>query len=162
MILDLNGLRIPRLSFVCRSAALPITLQCCDENVKIDPRISHFVIPLGTTINMDGTALFVAAASVFIAQMNEVSLAFSDYLTIWYDNGHDANIILIINVRHAFRCLFWKLIMLMNFGSIMATGVSIATATTPSASLSLMFIILNAIGFPVQDIGLLFSVDWFL
>jgi len=55
-----------------------------DDNVKMDPRISRFVISLGTTINRDGTALFVAAATVFIAQLNGVALSFGHSVTIWY------------------------------------------------------------------------------
>ena len=44
------------------------------ENNKVDPRISKFVLPIGATVNMDGTALFVTVASIFIAQMNSIPL----------------------------------------------------------------------------------------
>ena len=49
------------------SATLPVTMQCAREN-NIDPRARRFVLPLGSTINMDGTALYEAAAAMFIAQ----------------------------------------------------------------------------------------------
>ena len=44
------------------------------EKNKVDTRISKFVLPIGATVNMDGTALFVTVASIFIAQMNNIEL----------------------------------------------------------------------------------------
>ena len=52
------------------------------ENNRVDPRISKFVLPIGATVNMDGTALFVTVASVFIAQMNEVPLDAGKLVTV--------------------------------------------------------------------------------
>ena len=71
------------LQIYYRSVALPVTFQCLDEKARVDTRISRFVVPLGITINMDGTALFVTIASVFIAQLNGASLTLVDYLTVW-------------------------------------------------------------------------------
>merc|ERR1712051_788846 len=51
------------------SATLPITINSLEQGNKIDPRISRFVLPIGATINMDGTALYEAVAAIFIAQM---------------------------------------------------------------------------------------------
>ena len=51
------------------SATLPVTVNSLEEGNKVDPRISRFVLPIGATINMDGTALYEAVAAVFIAQM---------------------------------------------------------------------------------------------
>lgn len=65
------------------AAALPITFQLMDEKVKIDPRITRFVLPIGCNINMDGTAMFVAIASIFIAQMNGVYLGIGELVTVW-------------------------------------------------------------------------------
>jgi len=56
------------------AAALPITFRCMKENNRVDPRVSKFVLPIGATVNMDGTALFVTVASIFIAQMNDIPL----------------------------------------------------------------------------------------
>jgi len=64
------------------AAALPISFRCMDEKNKVDPRISKFVLPIGATVNMDGTALFVTVASIFIAQMNDIQLDVGDYLTV--------------------------------------------------------------------------------
>ena len=64
------------------AAALPISFRCMKENNRVDPRISKFVLPIGATINMDGTALFVTVASVFIAQMNNIPLNAGAYATV--------------------------------------------------------------------------------
>lgn len=51
------------------SATLPVTMQCLEDKNHIDPRVSRFVLPIGATINMDGTALYEAVAAIFIAQL---------------------------------------------------------------------------------------------
>ena len=56
------------------SATLPITMRCLEENAGIDERVSKFVLPVGATINMDGTALYEAVAAIFIAQLNNFDL----------------------------------------------------------------------------------------
>lgn len=66
------------------AAALPITFRCMNEKLKVDPRITRFVLPIGCNINMDGTALFVSIASIFIAQMNGIKLSFGEIITVWY------------------------------------------------------------------------------
>ncbi|CAB0043709.1 unnamed protein product [Trichogramma brassicae] len=63
------------------SATLPITLQCMDD-MGVDPRISRFVVPIGATINMDGTALYEAVAAIFIAQVRRVPMSFSKIIGI--------------------------------------------------------------------------------
>ncbi|PAV90771.1 hypothetical protein WR25_12499, partial [Diploscapter pachys] len=63
-------------------ATLPISMQCLEENCKVDRRISRFVLPLGSTINMDGNALYEAVAVIFIAQLNNVDLSISEVITI--------------------------------------------------------------------------------
>ena len=52
------------------------------ENNRVDPRISKFVLPIGATVNMDGTALFVTVASIFIAQINGMILNAGDLVTV--------------------------------------------------------------------------------
>jgi len=55
------------------SATLPVTMNCLEEKNGVDPKISRFVLPIGATINMDGTALYEAVAALFIAQMSGVN-----------------------------------------------------------------------------------------
>ncbi|XP_050971104.1 excitatory amino acid transporter 3 [Labeo rohita] len=64
------------------SATLPVTFRCAEENNRIDKRITRFVLPVGATINMDGTALYEAVASIFIAQLNNLDLDAGQIVTI--------------------------------------------------------------------------------
>ncbi|CAF1201791.1 unnamed protein product [Didymodactylos carnosus] len=56
------------------SATLPVTYRCVEEKNHIDPRVSRFVLPVGATVNMDGTALYEAVAAIYIAQLNGIPL----------------------------------------------------------------------------------------
>ncbi|KAJ8676740.1 hypothetical protein QAD02_012527, partial [Eretmocerus hayati] len=64
------------------AAALPVTFRLVTEKLRVDPRVTRFVLPIGCNINMDGTALFVAVASIFIAQMNGIPLGFGEIVTV--------------------------------------------------------------------------------
>ncbi|XP_031849207.1 excitatory amino acid transporter 1 isoform X1 [Nomia melanderi] len=64
------------------SATLPIAINCLEENNNVDPRITRFVLPIGATINMDGTALYEAVAAIFIAQVRQVSLSFGQLVAV--------------------------------------------------------------------------------
>jgi proton glutamate symport protein len=64
------------------SATLPITMEVAQEKVGISREVSSFVLPLGATINMDGTAMYQAIAVMFIAQIYGVALGIGDQLTI--------------------------------------------------------------------------------
>ncbi|XP_045768754.1 excitatory amino acid transporter isoform X2 [Maniola jurtina] len=65
------------------AAALPVTFRAMEGPLRIDPRITRFVLPIGCNINMDGTALFLAVASVFVCQMNSMHLGFAQLATIF-------------------------------------------------------------------------------
>lgn len=64
------------------SATLPVAINCLEEGNNVDPRITRFVLPIGATINMDGTALYEAVAAIFIAQVRQVSLSFGQLVAI--------------------------------------------------------------------------------
>lgn len=64
------------------SATLPVTMECVEENIGVSKEISSFVLPLGATINMDGTALYQGVAAVFIAQVFGMDLNLGQQLTI--------------------------------------------------------------------------------
>lgn len=64
------------------AATLPVTLECVEENLKVDKKITSFVLPIGATINMDGTSLYQAIAVVFLAQMHMVDLSLAQQLTV--------------------------------------------------------------------------------
>ena len=72
------------LSFSTASsmATMPVTLKTAEENLKIDPRVSKFVIPFGTTVNMDGTALYQVIAVFFLAQLFSIELSVLSILVI--------------------------------------------------------------------------------
>ncbi|MBW7847250.1 MAG: dicarboxylate/amino acid:cation symporter [Bacteroidales bacterium] len=64
------------------AATLPVTMECCEQNLGIRKEISSFVLPLGATVNMDGTSLYQAVAAVFLAQIYGMDLTISQQLTI--------------------------------------------------------------------------------
>ncbi|HXW60036.1 MAG TPA: dicarboxylate/amino acid:cation symporter, partial [Myxococcota bacterium] len=64
------------------SATLPATLHCAEENLGISKTISSFAIPLGATINMNGTAIFQAIAAIFIAQAYGIDLTWQNLIII--------------------------------------------------------------------------------
>ncbi|KAK0175455.1 hypothetical protein PV327_009203 [Microctonus hyperodae] len=110
------------------AAALPVTFRLMTDKLRVDPRVTRFVLPIGCNINMDGTALFVATASVFIAQMNGIFLGFGEIVTV----------------------------------ILTSTAASVSSASVPSAALVLLLVVLSAIDAPVQDVSLLFAIDWFV
>ena len=64
------------------SATLPVTLQCVENNLGVKKTVASSVLPLGATINMDGTALYLGVVALFSAQIFGVQLELSDYLLI--------------------------------------------------------------------------------
>ncbi|MEM1336207.1 MAG: dicarboxylate/amino acid:cation symporter [Bacteroidota bacterium] len=64
------------------AATLPVTMERVEEHIGVDKEVSSFVLPVGATINMDGTSLYQGVAAVFIAQALGFDLTFADQLTI--------------------------------------------------------------------------------
>ena len=114
------------------SATLPITMECAVDKAGISEKSTKFVLPLGATINMDGTALYEAAAAIFIAQI---------YFPI---TGQELDMMTQVTI------------------AITATLAAIGAAGIPEAGLVTMLIVLNAAGLPVEAIGLILMVDWLL
>ena len=64
------------------SATLPVTMECVEERLGVSEDVTSFVVPLGATVNMDGTALYQGVAAVFIAQLYGLGLGVMEQLTI--------------------------------------------------------------------------------
>jgi len=64
------------------AATLPVTMECVEENLNVKKEVASFVLPLGATINLDGTAMYQSIAAVFIAQALGMDLNFTAQLTI--------------------------------------------------------------------------------
>jgi Na+/H+-dicarboxylate symporter len=107
------------------SATLPLTIDCVEEEAKVPPKVASFVLPLGATINMDGTALYESVAAVFIAQVYGIDLSLGQQVLIF----------------------------------LTATLAAIGAAGIPSAGLVTMAIVLNAVGLPLEGIGMILAVD---
>lgn len=97
------------------SATLPVTIQCLEEKNQIDSRISRFMLPIGATINMDGTALYEAVAAIFIAQLRGIPLPLGKviavrYLIIKWLSGHflQNRICTVQNLNAFFHTSFFK------------------------------------------------------
>lgn len=66
------------------AAALPVTLRCATQHLHVKPEFAGFVIPLGATINMDGTALYEASAALFIANLAGIDLSMSQQMIVFF------------------------------------------------------------------------------
>jgi Na+/H+-dicarboxylate symporter len=64
------------------AATLPVTMECLEDNMKVSKNVAGFVLPIGATVNMDGTSMYQAIAVVFLAQMHMVDLSIGQQLTI--------------------------------------------------------------------------------
>ena len=110
------------------TATLPVSMECAVTKAGVSKRSTEFVLPLGATINMDGTALYEAAAAIFIAQAIGFELGLLQQLVV----------------------------------AVTATLAAIGAAGIPEAGLVTLVIVLNAVGLPVEYVGLILSVDWLL
>ncbi|MCI5678967.1 MAG: dicarboxylate/amino acid:cation symporter [Bacteroidales bacterium] len=107
------------------NATIPMSIDTLAAKMGVSKRISSFTIPLGATINMDGTAIMQGVAVVFAAQAFGITLTPADYVTV--------------------------------IGT--ATLASIGTAGVPSVGLVTLTMVFNAVGLPVEAIGLIMGID---
>ena len=66
------------------NATLPVTLRCTTQHLHVKPEIAGFVVPLGATINMDGTALYEAAAALFVANLAGIDLTLAQQSIVFF------------------------------------------------------------------------------
>ncbi len=64
------------------AATLPVTMECVQDNLGVSEKVTSFVLPIGATVNMDGTSLYQAVAVIFLAQFHMVDLTVTQQLTI--------------------------------------------------------------------------------
>lgn len=112
------------------AGTLPITLERAEHGAGVSNRVASFVLPLGATVNMDGTALYEIVSVLFIAQVYA---------------GVDPN----------FTLTFGQQLLIVFLG----LSVSIGAAGIPHAGLVMMVIILTAVGLPVEYAALIWTVD---
>ena len=110
------------------AATLPITMECAQERNAIDKRSASFVLPFGAAVSMGGTAIYVTAAVMFIAQAYGVTLS------------------------------LWSQILV----GVLAVVASVGAAGAPQAGLMAIMLVLQAAGLPLEGIGLILAIDWFL
>lgn len=116
------------------AATLPITIRRTTENLKVSPKVANFTLPVGATMNMDGTALYEGVAIIFLIQMygglDDVLISLSG-----------ANLFIIF---------------------VTAVFASIGAAAVPSAGLITMAIVASAVGLPLHYIYIIYAVDHLL
>ncbi|MBN1290463.1 MAG: dicarboxylate/amino acid:cation symporter [Candidatus Latescibacteria bacterium] len=109
-------------------ATLPVSMTLITEKNKVSEKVADFVLPLGATINMDGTALYQVVAAMFIAQIYNIYLGITEQIII----------------------------------ILTATIGSIGAAAIPQAGLVTLVMVLKSVGLPVEGIGMILSIDWFI
>ncbi len=107
------------------SATLPVTMDCVEKNLGVPKRVANFVLPLGATVNMDGTALYEAMAAMFIAQAYGLNLGLGEQVVIF---------------------------LTANLAAVGAAGI-------PGAGLVTLALVLNAVGLPLEGLGMILAVD---
>jgi len=83
LLKDVSSAVIMAFSSASSSATLPLTMENLQENTGLSSRVTSFVLPIGATVNMDGTALYEAIAVVFIAQAYGIELSLAQQLLIF-------------------------------------------------------------------------------
>ncbi len=104
---------------------LPFNLECVTTRSRVSKKVAGFMLPIGATVNMDGTALYECVATIFIAQVYGIDLSFTQQLLV----------------------------------VITALLASIGAAAVPMAGLVMMSIILQAVGLPLEGVGIILAVD---
>ena len=124
------------IAFSTRSSAatLPVTMRCVTQNLGVREKVANFTLPLGATMNMDGTALYEGVAIIFLIQiyggLDDVSISMTAITTL---------------------LIF-----------ITAVLASVGAAAVPDAGLVTMVLVASAVHLPIYYIPLIFSVDAFL
>ncbi len=116
------------------AATLPVTMECVEDNLGVDPQVSNFALPVGATCNMDGTALYEGVAVIFLIQI------FGSMPDVGIELTAAKTVIIFIT----------------------AVLASVGAAAVPSAGLITMAIVASAVGLPVYYIPILFAVDHLL
>ncbi|MBN1480064.1 dicarboxylate/amino acid:cation symporter [candidate division KSB1 bacterium] len=106
-------------------AALPLTIESVTRRSRVSSKIASFTLPIGATVNMDGTALYECVATIFIAQLYGIELTVLQQAIV----------------------------------VLTALLASIGAAAVPMAGLVMLTIILNAVGLPLEGVGLILAVD---
>ena len=124
------------IAFATRSSAatLPVTVRCVTENLGVSKKVANFTLPVGATVNMDGTALYEGVAIIFLIQI--------------YGGMDDVGITLVGGVT------------LVIF--ITAVLASVGAAAVPDAGLVTMLLVATAVHLPVYYLPFIFAVDAFL
>ncbi len=107
------------------AATLPVSLETLKSKLKVNEKTADFVLPLGATVNMDGTALYESVAVIFIAQVYGINLDLGQQVVVFFT----------------------------------ATLAAVGAASIPGAGLITMSLVLNAVGLPLEGIGLILAVD---
>jgi len=100
-------------------------MSAVTEHSGVSKKVASFTLPIGATVNMDGTALYECIATIFIAQVYGVDLTISEQIIV----------------------------------VITALLASIGAASVPMSGLVMMSIILNAVGLPLEGVGIILAVD---
>jgi len=125
---NLGKALLTAFSTASSSATLPLTMEGVIDEAKVSPKVGRFVLPLGATINMDGTALYEAVAVIFIAQSYGIDLSIAQMVVVFFT----------------------------------ATLAAIGAAGIPEAGLVTMVLVLQAVGLPMEGIGMILAIDWLL
>ena len=125
---NLGKALLTAFSTASSSATLPLTMEGVIDEAKVTPKVGRFVLPLGATINMDGTALYESVAVIFIAQSYGLDLSIVQMVVVFFT----------------------------------ATLAAIGAAGIPEAGLVTMVLVLQAVGLPMEGIGIILAIDWLL